>query len=48
LDTVAHKRGCLTRGGIIDRDRAARLILDDFRRGALGRITLEKTEPARQ
>lgn len=41
LEGIAESRACLTKGGGYDYERAARLFLDDFRSGKLGRITLE-------
>ncbi len=41
LKEIALKRSCLTKGGEADTRRAADLLLDDFRSGKLGRITLE-------
>lgn len=41
LGEVAKARGCLKKGGEYDLDKAASLLLDDFRSGKLGRITLE-------
>ncbi len=38
---VAQARSCLTRGGEPDMDRSAVFLLDDFRSGRLGKITLE-------
>jgi ribosome biogenesis GTPase A len=38
---IAENRKCLGRGGELDYSRAASLLLDEFRSGALGRITLE-------
>ena len=32
---------CLVRGSELDMEKAARLLLDDFRNGRIGRITLE-------
>ena len=37
-------RGCLKKGNELDYEKAARLLMDDFRSGKLGRITLEKPE----
>ena len=34
-------RGCLAKGGEPDYSRAAALVIDDYRSGKLGRITLE-------
>ena len=41
LEDIARKRGCLKKGNEPDYDKAARIILDEFRAGKLGRITLE-------
>ena len=41
LVKIAEARSCLTRGGEPDLDRAAMVLLDDFRSGRLGKITLE-------
>lgn len=44
LDEIAAARACLTKGGVNDLTKAARLLLDEFRGGKLGRITLEMPE----
>lgn len=44
LRSVAESRHCLVRGNEFDTEKAARLLLDDFRNGRLGRITLEFPE----
>lgn len=41
LRAIAVKRGILRKGGAPDEDRAAALLLDDYRSGRLGRISLE-------
>ena len=41
LETVAEKRALLKKGGETDTDKASKLILDDFKNGRLGKITLE-------
>ncbi|MCR4605579.1 MAG: ribosome biogenesis GTPase YlqF [Eubacterium sp.] len=41
LEQLADARGCLSKGGEKDLDRAAFLLLDDFRNSRLGRISLE-------
>lgn len=41
LSLVGRKRGMLISGGEIDTERAAIMVLDEFRGGKLGRITLE-------
>lgn len=42
LTAVALKRGCLKKGGEADAEKAAGLLLEEFRGGVLGRITIEK------
>lgn len=44
LEGVAANRSCVKKGGGPDLSKAAALILDEFRSGAIGRITLEKPE----
>jgi ribosome biogenesis GTPase A len=41
LGRIAESRHCLVRGNELDTEKAASLLLDDFRNGRLGRITLE-------
>jgi ribosome biogenesis GTPase A len=41
IDAVALARGFLIKGGAPDRERAARILLGEFRDGTLGRISLE-------
>ena len=41
MDAIAIKRACIKKGGDIDYTKVSRLILDDFRSGRLGRISLE-------
>jgi ribosome biogenesis GTPase A len=42
LAQIAKVRGCLVKGGEPDYAKAANLLIDDFRSGKLGRLTLEK------
>ncbi|MBR6316090.1 MAG: ribosome biogenesis GTPase YlqF [Lachnospiraceae bacterium] len=42
LEGIAMVRGCMKKGGQADTARAAGLLLEDFRSGRLGRITLEE------
>lgn len=44
LDLVCKSRGFLLRGGDMDYERAYRALLDDFRKGRLGKITLDGTD----
>lgn len=41
LEQIGQIRGCLGGGGLVDFDRAGRLLLQEFRSGLLGGITLE-------
>lgn len=42
LEKVAIKRGCLKKGNLIDIDKAADIIVDEFRSGKIGKISLER------
>ncbi|WP_300348100.1 ribosome biogenesis GTPase YlqF [Clostridium sp.] len=44
LDAIARKRGAIMAGNQIDYNRIAGIILDEFRGGKIGRISLEKPE----
>ena len=44
MEQAALKRGCIKKGNAIDYEKTANIILDDFRSGRLGRITLERSE----
>ena len=44
LEAIAKSRGCLLKGQELDLAKAAGILLDDFRSGKIGRITLEQTE----
>ena len=41
LETAGRRRGFLVSGGEIDTERMAKILLDEFRSGKLGRFTLE-------
>ena len=41
LELIASKRGMLLRKGEYDTERAAVMLLDEFRDGKLGKITLD-------
>ena len=41
MEEIGKKRGCLVRGGEVDYTKVANIILDDFRTGKIGLITLE-------
>ena len=44
LEAGARKRGFLISGGEVDLERMANILLDEFRAGKMGRITLELPE----
>ncbi|MDO4965962.1 MAG: ribosome biogenesis GTPase YlqF [Lachnospiraceae bacterium] len=41
LEAIANERKCLKKGGEADLDRTSDIIIDDFRSGRLGRISIE-------
>ncbi len=49
VETVARRRGCLVKGGggVPDLEKAAMILLTDYRDGVLGRISLETPESRR-
>ena len=44
LAAAGRKRGFLISGGDVDTERMAKILLDEFRAGKLGRFTLEMAE----
>ena len=42
LEQIAENRKCISRGNELDYSKAAALLIDEFRGGRLGKITLEK------
>ena len=42
LTEIGRKRGCLVSGGEVNTERAAAIVLDEFRGGKIGRISLER------
>ena len=39
---IGKKRGCIMSGGRIDEEKTSRLILDEFKNGKLGKMTIEQ------
>ena len=39
---IGRKRGCIVSGGNIDEEKTSKIILDEFKNGKLGKITIEK------
>ena len=48
LEAVCRGRGFLMKGGVCDYDRCCAVVLDEFRAGKLGRITLEMPQKERK
>mgnify|MGYP000892620049 CR=1 FL=1 len=48
LEEIGRRRGCLLRGGVVDLNQAAALVLKDFRTGKLGTITLDPSPGSEQ
>ena len=46
LETVGRKRGMLMSGGVVNTERAAITLVDEFRGAKLGRVSLESPEEA--
>ena len=42
LELIAKKRGCIKQGNILDIEKICGIILEEFRNGKIGNITLEK------
>ena len=41
---IGKKRGCIISGGNIDEEKTARILLNEFKNGKIGKITLEKVK----
>lgn len=48
LETIAKKRGAILSGGRIDYEKISVILLDEFRSGKLGRITIEQCKKEKQ
>ena len=48
VEAIARRRGCLLRGGGLDIEKASLILLQDYRDGALGRISLETPDTRAQ
>ena len=44
---IGKNRGCIMSGGRVDEEKTARLILDEFKNGKLGKITIEMSNSGR-
>lgn len=41
LELIGRKRGCLVKGGIVDTEKAQRIVFTDFRGGKMGLVSLD-------
>ena len=41
---IGRKRGCIISGGNIDDEKVANILLDEFKNGKLGKITIERID----
>lgn len=41
MESIGNRRGCIIKGGEIDYTKTSNIILDEFRKGIIGNITLE-------
>ncbi len=44
FNIIAKQRGCILQGGIIDKQKTSEMIIQDFREGKIGKISLETPE----
>lgn len=44
LESIGRRRGCLVSGGLVDLDKARRIVLADYRNQKLGNLTLDGVE----
>ena len=42
ITLIGKKRGCLIPGGIVDNERVSNLLIDEFRGGKIGRLTIDR------
>lgn len=42
MEAIGVRRGCIIRGGEVDWTRISNIVLDEFRKGVIGRISLER------
>ncbi|MCA9164681.1 MAG: ribosome biogenesis GTPase YlqF [Planctomycetales bacterium] len=48
IEAIGHRRGCLGKSGVIDIDRASRILVTEIRSGGLGRLTFETPATMKQ
>lgn len=42
IDAIGRRRGCVKRGGVVDQERAASILLTELKSGKLGRLSFEE------
>lgn len=47
MEDIGRRRGCIVRGGEVDYNGVSNIILDEFRKGIIGKVTLEFPEEAK-
>ncbi len=45
---IGKKRGCLIPGGLVDNERVSNLLIDEFRAGKIGRLTIDRLPEAKK
>ena len=49
ITLIGKKRGCLIPGGMVDNERVSNLLIDEFRAGKIGRLTIDRLpDPTKQ
>ena len=48
MEKISKARGFLLKGGQLDTERTAKILLDEFRGGKLGKITLETVDNVKE
>lgn len=46
LEAIGRKRGCLVKGGLVDLEKTQNIVLNEFRAGKLGLVTLDEVPAA--
>ena len=44
FELIGKKRGAIVSGGMVDYEKVSNILLDEFRSGKIGKITLESTK----
>ena len=44
INEIAKKRGYFSKGNVVDKDKTIKIILNEFRNGKLGQISIERVE----